>query len=34
LSLEKERQYQRDFRLHLKLINGLEKFLKESNAAG
>ena len=34
LSLEKERQYQRDFRPHLKLINGLERFLKESNAAG
>ena len=28
LSLEKERQYQRDFRPHLKLINGLERFLK------
>lgn len=34
LSLEKERQYQRDFRPHLALINGLEGFLKESNAAG
>jgi beta-phosphoglucomutase-like phosphatase (HAD superfamily) len=34
LSLEKERQYQRDFRPHLKLINALERFLKESNAAG
>ncbi len=34
LSLEKERQYQRDFRPHLKLINGLERFLKESNTAG
>ena len=34
LSLEKERQYQRDFRPHLKLINGLERFLKESNDAG
>ena len=34
LSLEKERQYQRDFRPHLKLINGLERYLKESNAAG
>ncbi len=33
LSLEKERQYQRDFRPHLKLINGLERFLKESNDA-
>ncbi len=34
LSFEKERQYQRDFRPHLRLINGLERFLKESNAAG
>jgi beta-phosphoglucomutase-like phosphatase (HAD superfamily) len=34
LSLEKERQYQRDFRPHLKLINGLDRFLKESNDAG
>src|SRR4051812_31762855 len=34
LSFEKERQYQHDFRPHLVLINGLERFLKESNAAG
>jgi beta-phosphoglucomutase-like phosphatase (HAD superfamily) len=34
LSLEKERQYQRDFRPHLKLIGGLDRFLKESNDAG
>ena len=34
LSLEKERQYQRDFRPHLKLINGLDRFLKESHEAG
>jgi beta-phosphoglucomutase-like phosphatase (HAD superfamily) len=34
LSIEKERQYQEDFRPHLSLINGLERFLKESNAAG
>jgi beta-phosphoglucomutase len=34
LSIEKERQYQRDFGPHLALINGLERFLKESMAAG
>ena len=34
LSLEKERQYQRDFRPHLKLIDGLGRFLKESRSAG
>jgi beta-phosphoglucomutase len=34
LSLEKERQYQRDFRPHLKLINGLDRFLHESHEAG
>jgi beta-phosphoglucomutase len=34
MSLEKERQYQQDFRPHLKLINGLERFLKESHEEG
>src|SRR5262245_19557825 len=34
LSIEKERQYQHDFRPHLKLINGLDRFLMESRAAG
>jgi len=34
LSLEKEHQYQRDFRPHLELVKGLERFLKESYAAG
>src|SRR4029078_7037860 len=34
LSLEKERQYQREFRPHLELVKGLERFLKESYAAG
>src|ERR1043166_269871 len=34
LSLEKERQYQRDFCPHLKLVNGLDRFLKESREAG
>lgn len=34
LSLEKEKQYQHDFRPHLKLVNGLNAFLKESHAAG
>jgi len=34
MSLEKERQYQEEFRPHLKLINGLPRFLKRSNAAG
>ena len=34
LSLEKERQYQHDFRPHLKLVNGLDTFLKESHEAG
>ncbi|HEY7159805.1 MAG TPA: HAD family hydrolase, partial [Acidobacteriota bacterium] len=33
LSFEKERQYQQDFRPHLELIKGLERFLKESYAA-
>jgi len=34
LSFEKESQYQRDFRQHLKLLHGLERFLKESYEAG
>ena len=34
LSLEKESQYQRDFRPELKLVNGLERFLRESHEAG
>src|SRR5689334_18628686 len=34
MSLEKEHQYQQDFRPHLKLVNGLERFLKESYEAG
>lgn len=34
MSLEKEKQYQRDFRPCLKLIDGLEKFLEESHDAG
>jgi len=34
LSLEKERQYQHDFRPHLKLIVGLERLLTESHEAG
>ncbi len=34
LSFEKEHQYQKDFRPHLKLIDGLAEFLKESHSAG
>ena len=34
LSLKKERQYQSDFRRHLKLINGLDTFLEQANLAG
>ena len=34
LSLEKESQYQRDFRPQLKLVNGLDRFLKESHGGG
>src|SRR5678810_1039271 len=30
LSFEKERQYQQDFRPHLKPLKGLERFLNES----
>lgn len=30
ISLEKERRYQKEFLPHLKLINGLDKFLKEA----
>jgi len=34
LSLEKESQYQRDFRPRLKLVSGLDRFLKESHERG
>jgi beta-phosphoglucomutase len=34
MSIEKERQYQQDFRPRLKLVNGLERFLRESHKAG
>jgi HAD superfamily hydrolase (TIGR01509 family) len=34
LSLEKESQYQRDFRPRLKLVNGLDRFLRESREGG
>ena len=34
MSIRKERQYQKDFRPHLKLIDGLEKFLADSGRAG
>lgn len=30
ISIEKEKEYQKEFRPHLKLINGLDKFLKEA----
>jgi beta-phosphoglucomutase len=30
MSFEKERQYQREFKPYLKLIDGLEKFFKRS----
>jgi beta-phosphoglucomutase len=34
MSLEKETQYQKDFRPHLQLINGLDSFLEQSHEAG
>ncbi len=34
MSFEKERQYQKEFKPHLKLIDGLEKFLKDAHEAG
>ncbi|MBD0298527.1 MAG: HAD family phosphatase, partial [Flavisolibacter sp.] len=34
LSFEKEKQYQADFRPHLKLLPGLQEFLKEALGAG
>ncbi|MGZ8515844.1 MAG: HAD family hydrolase [Chitinophagaceae bacterium] len=34
MSLEKEQQYQKDFRPHLQLISGLEDFLQRSHKAG
>lgn len=34
ISMEKEKQYQKEFGPHLQLINGLDDFLKTSKAAG
>jgi HAD superfamily hydrolase (TIGR01509 family) len=34
MSLEKEKQYQKDFRPHLQLINGLDDFLERSYKSG
>jgi HAD superfamily hydrolase (TIGR01509 family) len=34
MSLEKEKQYQQEFRPHLQLIKGLDRFLKRSHEAG
>lgn len=34
MSLEKERRYQQEFRPHLELINGLDKFLVQAQRAG
>jgi beta-phosphoglucomutase len=34
MSYEKERQYQKDFKPNLKLIAGLDEFLKENHSAG
>src|SRR6187551_1388310 len=34
MSLEKERQYQQEFRPYLQLIHGLDEFLKRSHEAG
>lgn len=34
MSLEKEKQYQREFKPHLKLIDGLDEFLKAAHKAG
>jgi beta-phosphoglucomutase len=34
MSIEKVKQYQREFKPHLQLINGLELFLKRSKEAG
>jgi beta-phosphoglucomutase len=34
ISLEKEKQYQEEFKPHLKLINGLDLLLKRSNTSG
>jgi len=34
MSFEKEKQYQKEFKPHLKLIDGLEEFLKHAQAAG
>jgi HAD superfamily hydrolase (TIGR01509 family) len=34
MSFEKEQQYQKEFRPYLKLINGLEQFLKEAHERG
>ena len=34
MSLEKEKQYQQEFRPHLKLIDGLDRFLKQAHEKG
>lgn len=34
MSFEKERRYRQDFKPHLKLIDGLDRFLKEAHQAG
>lgn len=34
MSLEKERQYQHDFKPHLKLVDGLDNFLKRAHGSG
>ncbi len=34
ISINKEKQYQQDFLPHLKLINGLDDYLKKADAAG
>ncbi len=34
ISIEKERQYQKEFRPHLKLIDGLEAFLQQARSKG
>jgi beta-phosphoglucomutase len=34
MSIEKEKQYQKDFRPHLHLIKGLDSFLEQSHQAG
>ncbi|HKO82501.1 MAG TPA: HAD hydrolase-like protein, partial [Chitinophagaceae bacterium] len=34
MSLEKEKQYQKDFKPRLQLINGLDRFLQQAHEAG